>query len=146
MEQPKVGIGVLIFKENFLLLGKRIASHGKDTWAPPGGGLEAGESFEACAIREVKEETGLTITTPEFLAITNDIFADEQKHYVTIFMCVNMPEDQEVKNLIADKTESWEWCDVNRLPKKLFLPLQNLLAGEGKDLFLELTGLKEDLE
>src|SRR5450830_34986 len=31
---------------------------GDDYWATPGGGLEAGETFEAAAIRELKEETG----------------------------------------------------------------------------------------
>lgn len=31
---------------------------GEDYWATPGGGLETGETFEAAAIRELKEETG----------------------------------------------------------------------------------------
>jgi len=141
MKQPKVGIGVLIFNGKNILLGKRMASHGSNSWSPPGGHLEFGESFEDCAIREVKEETGLTITTPEFLAITNDIFETEDKHYVTIFLCAHFPEEQTIQNLEPEKTASWEWCDVNKLPANLFLPLQNLLAEEGKELLLELTGV-----
>ena len=72
MTNPRVGIGVLIFKEQKILLGKRIMSHGSGTWSPPGGHLEFRESFEECAIREVNEETGLTIITPEFLAVFCD--------------------------------------------------------------------------
>lgn len=30
-------------------------------WIPPGGGLEPGESFEAAAIRELEEETGVRV-------------------------------------------------------------------------------------
>lgn len=36
---------------------------GQDYWATPGGGLEAGESFEAAAVRELYEETGLRVAS-----------------------------------------------------------------------------------
>ena|SRR3990167_4823192 len=140
MTNPRVGIGVLIFKEQKILLGKRIMSHGSGTWSPPGGHLEFRESFEECAIREVNEETGLTIITPEFLAVTNDVFAEENKHYVTIFMVAHYPEEQQIKNTEPEKTESWEWFEINALPDNLFLPLKNLLADEGLELLEELTG------
>jgi 8-oxo-dGTP diphosphatase len=139
MNHPKIGIGVLIFNGQKILLGKRIKNHGLNTWSAPGGHLEFGESFEECGIREVKEETGLTISTPEFLAVTNDIFADDNMHYVTIFLIAHYPEDQTVTNPEPDKTENWEWFDINSLPDKLFLPLQNLIAGEGIEFLLELT-------
>ncbi len=38
-----------------------VRNPGKDFWYLPGGGLEGNEDIRACAIREMKEETGLNI-------------------------------------------------------------------------------------
>jgi 8-oxo-dGTP pyrophosphatase MutT (NUDIX family) len=37
---------------------------GRRFWATPGGAVDPGETFEACAIRELFEETGLRIADP----------------------------------------------------------------------------------
>ena len=39
-QKPRVGIGVMIFKDGKVLLGKRKASHGEGEWASPGGHLD----------------------------------------------------------------------------------------------------------
>jgi 8-oxo-dGTP pyrophosphatase MutT (NUDIX family) len=52
--------GVLLDDRNRLLLIQR-SDNGR--WALPAGAMELGESMEECAIREVREETGLTATS-----------------------------------------------------------------------------------
>jgi 8-oxo-dGTP diphosphatase len=136
--KPSVGLGVLIFNhKNEILLGKRINSHGDSTWGPPGGHLEFGESFENCAIREVLEETGLKIHSPQFLAITNDIFYKEQKHYVSVFMTADYQSEQIIQNCEPHKTQNWQWFNLSDLPSDLFLPLKQLSSNKsyGRDLF-----------
>lgn len=126
MERPKVGIGVLIVDGNKILLGKRKNAHGSGFWAPPGGHLEYGESWQQCAQREVLEETGLMLDEVRFCAVTNDIFAENNKHYVTIFMRAAYTGGA-VQNREPEKCEQWQWFAVDQLPDKLFLPFAQLI-------------------
>ncbi|BCS95303.1 NUDIX domain-containing protein [Desulfoluna limicola] len=128
-EEVRVGVGVIILRNNRLLLGERIGSHGAETWAPPGGHLDVGESIESCARREVFEETGLKIGTVKKLGFTNDIFEAEGKHYVTLFVVASC-DDGEAEVREPDKCTQWAWCELNDLPQPLFLPLVNLLKDQ----------------
>lgn len=75
----KVGIGVMIIKDNRILLGHRIAG-GKDTggifepdsWCLPGGKQEYDETIFECAKREVKEETNLDVWNLEVFSAVDD--------------------------------------------------------------------------
>lgn len=83
---PRVGLGVAVIKDRKILCGKRKNVHGNGTWQFPGGHLEFKESWEECAAREVREETGITIKNIRFGTVCNDIFTVENKHYITIIM------------------------------------------------------------
>ncbi|MCC2646130.1 MAG: ADP-ribose pyrophosphatase [Rickettsiaceae bacterium] len=128
MKVVRVGVGVLIFNNlGEILLGLRLNSHGENTWAPPGGHLEMGESFEQCAIREVLEETGLNIDGIKIITVTNDIFAPD-KHYVTIISKTSIREGRiHVPVLEPLKCLEWKWFALEALPDPLFLPLVNML-------------------
>jgi 8-oxo-dGTP diphosphatase len=131
MEHPnvRVGIGVFLIKEGKFLIQKRQGSHGEGTWSLPGGHLEFGESFEDTARREVKEETNLTIKNVRFAAVTNDIFADENKHYATIWVLSEW-ESGELTNMEPNKCTEQRWITLEELPEPLFLPWKQLLVSE----------------
>lgn len=125
-DRPKIGIGVIIIKDNKVLFGKRKNSHGDGTWSLPGGHLEFGESWEDCALREVEEEVGITINNLHFVTATNDIFQAEEKHYVTLFIKADYVSG-EVTLKEPEKCEQWDWFSWDNLPQPLFLPIENLL-------------------
>lgn len=128
-KQTKVGVGVFIFKDGKILMGRRLNSHGADHWSLPGGHLEYGESFEATARREVLEETGLTIDEVRFGAVTNDYFPMEDRHYVSVWMMSDWA-DGEVTINEPDKYVALDWIDIEHLPAPLFLPWAQLLESE----------------
>ena len=78
--EPRVGVAILVTKENQVLLMKRKGIHGHGTWSTPGGHLEFGESPEQGAAREAKEEVGLDVVDIRFRAVTNDLFEETGKH------------------------------------------------------------------
>lgn len=129
IDRPGVGVGVLICRGDRILLLHRINAHGAGTWSAPGGHLEFGESPEACAIRETKEETGLDINPPMFLVLTNDLFYQDKKHYITIWMKADFQKGEPVVNAPSE-SDAIGWFTWDKLPDQLFVPFQNLLKGE----------------
>ncbi|MFH1248891.1 MAG: NUDIX domain-containing protein [archaeon] len=123
-ELPKVGVGVIITKDDKVLYGRRKRSHETGYWCFPGGHLEFNEKLEECAEREVMEEAGIRIKNVRFAAITNDMFRKEKKHYITVFMRADYhsgtPKDTE-------EMEKWRWFKWGKSPKPLSLPNKDLL-------------------
>jgi len=116
-DSPRVGVGILVIHKDAILLGKRLSSLGKNTWGPPGGHLEHGETLEQCTKRELVEETGLTAKNISRGGWTSNII--QKRHYITLWAHVNsfsgIPTACE-----ADKCASWKWFSLDNLPSPLF--------------------------
>ena len=80
--RPKVTCGAIIKKGNKVLLTKRNIAPYKNYWCLPGGHVDWEETVEAAVIREVKEETGLSIK-PKFFKYYNEIIPKIKWHAVT---------------------------------------------------------------
>lgn len=123
----RVGVSVIIRKyENdkcFVLLGKRLKSHGAQRWATPGGHIEFGEHPIETARREVLEETGLELTEIKPSSVypyVSTIFPEQNKHYITLYMDSEFPGNKEPVAMEPEKCDSWIWFDVDNLPSPLF--------------------------
>jgi ADP-ribose pyrophosphatase YjhB (NUDIX family) len=80
-----VGIGAVIVEDGRVLLVRRGHEPLKGHWSLPGGVLEVGESLHAGLVREVKEETGLTVEPIELIELLDRIHRDGERiryHYV----------------------------------------------------------------
>ncbi|MDD5147765.1 MAG: NUDIX domain-containing protein [Candidatus Daviesbacteria bacterium] len=136
-KRPKVGIGVLVFKNGKVLLGKRTGSHGAGEYAFPGGHLEFGESIIECAKRECLEEAGIKIKNVRFLRLYN-LKKYKGKHYVDIGLTAEWKSGIP-KVLEPAKIEGWRWYEFDKLPKPLFKTTRSYLQAlkTGQNFFDE---------
>src|SRR3990167_8799831 len=105
-EQPGVGVGVCVRKDGKVLMGKRKGGLMPGTWALPGGRLDMNEELEACAVREIREETGIEIKNTRFITFTNDIAKEAGMHYLTLFYEAGW-KSGEPEVLEPNKCEEW---------------------------------------
>lgn len=124
MNRPKIGVGVFIRKGDAILFGLRKGKLGTNTYAPPGGHIEFGETPEEAVIREVYEETGMSVTSCMFIDYSSDVFTPEN-HYITLYFEATVEGEPVAQEL--DKCELWEWFPKDELPEQLFLPIKNFL-------------------
>ena len=91
-EQPIVGVGAIIIRNDRVVLVKRAHPPIEGQWSIPGGALEVGELVREAAVREAREETGLIVEPGELLGVFDRVLRDPdervQYHYVLIdFLC-----------------------------------------------------------
>lgn len=121
-QHPGVGVGILIVNKHrtHVLLGKRKGSHGAGQWSFPGGWLEYGEFLEDCAVRETKEETGLTIHKSDLQFLrAEESFVYMPKHVINFGYYVVLKHDAVPQIMEPDKCEGWIWHDLDKLPSPM---------------------------
>ena len=127
--RPLVGVGAVVVSGDYLALMRRRNPSGKGTWSTPGGYLEYGESPADCASRELEEEIGLQVRGFRFLALTNDVFQQDAKHFITIWMVASVAERAPLSRL-SEEVDAADWFPLVSLPSPLFPPFARLMGGE----------------
>ena len=75
--RPFVGIGIVVIKDDHVLLCRRGKPPNVGSWTLPGGAQDLGETCEAAARRELQEETGLTVGDLHFGAYVDTVRRDK---------------------------------------------------------------------
>lgn len=115
----KVVAKAIIFQQKKVLilrksLKERMAkdSHG---WDFPGGSLEPGELLMDGLVRELKEETGLTVKVVAPAYIYDEI--QEEKHLLIIKFACHQPEGELI---LSDEHDSYIWVSLDELNQGVF--------------------------
>lgn len=124
-------VTAIIIREESILLMKRVGSHGSNTWSVPGGKIDFGENWFNATQREVLEETGLLTEKFKFQGLTNDVFADDKKHFVNLIVSCKTYDNKEPRITEPLKCEKMMWITIEEFKnfkEPLFLSLKNVLA------------------
>lgn len=107
-ENVELTVLCLIHKDNQYLLQDRI----KEDWQGftlPGGHIEKDESIVDAVIREMKEETGLTIMNPKLCGVKH--FPIENGRYIVFLFSA----DKFTGEVISSQEGTMHWIDKEKL-------------------------------
>ena len=131
-------VGVLIFDKNKVLLVKhdKHAEHITNTYGLPAGRLENDESEIECAIRELKEETGLETDKSSLHALPttytarirrkSGIMNFTYKVFICSYFSGNLKESDEAEP---------EWINLSKVKDLNLLPNVDKIISEGVEIF-----------
>lgn len=121
--QPHLTVDCVVFgldeEDLKILLIQRGYEPFKGSWAIPGGFVNASESLEEAALRELKEETGVENVFLEQLYTFGDVHRDPRRRIVTVayYALVNL-RDHTIK--AATDASNAAWFSVDDIPKLAF--------------------------
>ena len=116
-ENPKPTATLVCPKHDQILLVKRAVDPGKGLWGLPGGFIELNETPEMAALRELKEETGLTGEIVDLLGTTshfNTIHGD----ILLLGMLIKVKNTDKLQ--AGDDAEEAKWFHLEDLPPLAF--------------------------
>jgi 8-oxo-dGTP diphosphatase len=120
--RPMVTVDAAVFalfgKKAKLLLINRGNEPFKGKWALPGGFIDIDEELKDAAVRELKEETGLSNVPLEQMHTFGRCGRDPRGRQITIvFMGVLEKRPPKIKG--GDDAAKAKWFDIEKLPKNM---------------------------
>lgn len=126
---PKPGVAVLVLREGRLLLGKRGGEPRKGFWDILGGFVDAGETAEEAAAREIREETGLELGDIRYFGSYPDTYGARNEPVVSL--CFTARAAGGIERADSDVAEL-RWFLPSELPAELAFPHQQRIMADWK--------------
>lgn len=118
---PKAAVvAVITNSDGDILVCRRAKNPAKDTLDLPGGFTDLAETAEEAVIREVKEETGLTVTTVRYLFSLPNIYhySGLDVHTMDLFFECEVPETKKI--LAQDDVSEAKFIPRNKIDPEKF--------------------------
>tara|TARA_B100001123_G_scaffold53090_1_gene55702 strand:+ start:459 stop:938 length:480 start_codon:yes stop_codon:yes gene_type:complete len=123
-DRPYVGVGVVVFRDDSVLLAQRGKRPRLNRWSIPGGAQEIGETIEQAAHREIFEETGVRIELLGLIDVVNSINRDEDQRVQFHYTLVDFVAQWKSGEIIAgDDAADARWVHIAKLESYNLRPL-----------------------
>jgi mutator protein MutT len=120
----------LVFRNGQLLITQRHAnSHLGGRWEFPGGKREAGETFEQCLVREIREELGVEIGVGELFEEISHSYPEKSVH-LKFFLCRLVSGEPRPLDCAAVKWIKKDGLDQHEFPAADARLLEKLKAND----------------
>ncbi|MFQ5467227.1 MAG: NUDIX hydrolase [Kiloniellaceae bacterium] len=110
--RPLVGVGVVVFKGDRVLLVRRGKAPREGTWSLPGGRQRLGETVREAARREVREEAGIEILVAGLLDVVDSLTRDSTGGIAYHYTLVDFAAEWRAGEAVAgDDAAALAWAD-----------------------------------
>jgi 8-oxo-dGTP diphosphatase len=134
-EAPVAAVGVVVLKDDEVLLIRRGKEPRRGGWSLPGGAVELGETVRQAAEREIKEECNVDIRATEVIEVLDAISQDGEGrarfHYVLTELLAEYLGG--TPSAHSDALEA-RWFDLKELDVLDMLPISVRIIREGAEL------------
>ncbi len=114
--RPIVGVGVIVWRGNRILLIRRGKSPNRGQWSLPGGAQELGETVFATAQREVREETALDIRILGLVDVVDGIHRDPDGRVKYHYTLVDIAAEAQAGTAVAgDDAAAVAWFTLDEV-------------------------------
>ncbi|WP_214770357.1 NUDIX domain-containing protein [Exiguobacterium sp. s133] len=107
--------GIIRQDHRILIVQRAAADSGGGTWECPGGKIDFGEQPEASLIREVREETGLSVTVDRIAYASSFLTHSDRQVILLVYFCT--AETNAVS--LSDEHDAYLWADEAMIRKQI---------------------------
>ena len=128
----RMGAGVVVINDQGQVLLLEHAFHGKHPWSVPGGWMNRGESPAQTAVRELKEETNLTVNLQEVIYLNG---GEEYNQIDAFYLATNPQGDIKLSfEIVQAKWFHMDSLPTGMLPKTRTVVTSGMAAYRAKQL------------
>jgi len=122
--RPALTVDIIVARQKGndmeILLIQRKNPPFQNNWALPGGFVDEGETTEQAALRELQEETGITVNNLALFTVASKPGRDPRGWTVSLVYLTKIEEGHAAQAVAGDDAKSTGWYSLNSLPDLAF--------------------------